>query len=223
MDSRLDALLERTHTYTAFADHRRHLCTSDQLETVLARAQKAIADGTAAVVIFDDATGIRTEVESNGSAEAILGRLEPAGTEARRLGPGRPKLGVVSREVSLLPRHWDWLAAQPGGASAALRRLVDDARKRHRAQDALRAAREAANKAMSVLAGDQPGFEEVLRALYRDEFARAEALMAAWPEDLRRHFARLTGIAAELAALAQQEAALGSSDAEATPTVGSER
>lgn len=208
MDTELDALLLRARTYSAFADHARHLHTNAELAAVVTAAQRALADGTAAVVtIFDDATGERTEVEPRGSAESVASRLAPKADAPGRPGPGRPRLGVVSREVSLLPRHWEWLGAQPGGASAALRRLVDAARKRGRAQHAARVAQDAAAKALSVLAGDLPGFEEVLRAIYRAELVRLAELMSAWPHDLRSHAQRLIETVAALHALAQQEAA----------------
>jgi len=108
-----------------------------------------------------------------------------------RAGPGRPRLGVVGREVSLLPRHWDWLEAQPGGASAALRRLVDEARKRDPAQQRIRQAIEAAYRFMTALAGDRPGYEEATRALYAGDRARFASLIAAWPPDVVCHIERL--------------------------------
>ncbi|MEC4600231.1 DUF2239 family protein, partial [Burkholderia vietnamiensis] len=100
---------------------------------------------------------------------------------------GRPKLGVVSREVTLLPRHWDWLAAQPGGASVALRKLVEDARRTHAAADRRRDAQARAYHFMSALAGDLPGFEEAVRALYANDLARMGELIAGWPADVSAH------------------------------------
>ena len=110
--------------------------------------------------------------------------LRPA---APARGPGRPKLGVVAREVTLLPRHWDWLAAQPGGASVALRRLVEDARRVSASDDRRRAAQEAAYRFMQAMAGDQPGYEDATRALFAGDVARFEERTAAWPEDVREH------------------------------------
>jgi hypothetical protein len=101
---------------------------------------------------------------------------------------GRPKLGVVPREITLLPRHWDWLAVQPGGASAALRRLVEAARK---APASPAAARDAACRFMGQMCGDRPGYEEAVRALYRGEDERFEALIAGWPADVRAYIAKL--------------------------------
>ena len=106
-------------------------------------------------------------------------------------GPGRPRLGVVAREVTLLPRHWDWLNDQPGGASAALRRLVDQARKANAGRDRIRRAQEATYRFMSAMAGDEPGFEEATRALFAGRPAVFDALTDAWPPDVRDHSRKL--------------------------------
>ncbi|MDB5750693.1 MAG: hypothetical protein JWP65_1114, partial [Ramlibacter sp.] len=97
------------------------------------------------------------------------------------------QLGVVAREVTLLPRHWDWLAAQPGGASVTLRRLVDEARRGAGGADAMRAARERAYRFLNAVAGNLPGFEEALRALFAGDAARFAEFAAAWPQDVREH------------------------------------
>lgn len=130
-----------------------------------------------AILVFDDATGRLTDLDYWDAAKAT-----PAPS------PGRPRLGVKAREVTLLPRHWDWLAAQPGGASAALRRLVEAASKG--APDATQ-RRDAVYNFMSHACGDRPGYEEALRALYRDDDAGFADMIAAWPADIRRHIARL--------------------------------
>lgn len=207
MSDALDEVLARGATFSAFLDHQRHLCTANDLEVVVQAAREALERGEAqAVTVFHDATGNRTEVEPGAQAVAVRGRLVPGTEVEKREGPGRPKLGVVSREVSLLPRHWEWLNAQSGGASAAIRRLVDQARKEHRARDAARGARDAAYRSMSVLVGDQPGFEEASRALYADQLERFQELSAPWPADLREHLLRMAGISAALADLAAREA-----------------
>jgi hypothetical protein len=131
-----------------------------------------------------------------GSHREIVARLpqppapepEPA-TEPR--GRGRPKLGVVAREVTLLPRHWDWLSTRPGGASVALRKLVDDARRANGDRDRQRAARDAGYHFMSTMAGDMPGFEEASRALFANDRDRFNELIAAWPVDIRDHIITL--------------------------------
>ncbi|RZI91619.1 MAG: DUF2239 family protein, partial [Variovorax sp.] len=108
---------------------------------------------------------------------------------------GRPKLGVVAREVTLLPRHWDWLNRQPGGASVALRKLVEDARRVNTDRDTVRAAREATYRFMSAIAGHLPGFEEAARALFANEKERFDALVAPWPDDVPDHLRKLSASA----------------------------
>lgn len=186
------------HTYTAFADGKRHVATDAALEAVVAAAREALAAGSAEhVVIFADASGKMTEVEADAAAGAIAERLgvAPAPAPERQAGPGRPKLGVVSREVSLLPRHWDWLGAQSGGASAAIRRMVEEAIKRDGAGLTVRQARDAANAFMWRLATDQPHHEEVSRALYRGDDETLESLLADWTPDLAAHMRHLAGVA----------------------------
>ena len=106
-------------------------------------------------------------------------------------GPGRPRLGVVAREVTLLPRHWDWLAIQPGGASVALRKLVEVARRDSETRDRVRQASAVAYRFMSTIAGHEAGFEEASRALFAGDQAGFEALIAGWPVDVRHHLKRL--------------------------------
>jgi hypothetical protein len=130
-------------------------------------------DGGAGVLIFEDATGRQIDPDFRVDAPA-------AALPAR----GRPKLGVVAKEVTLLPRHWDWLAGQPGGASGTLRRLVEDARKTSAAKDQKRAAQEAAFRFMNAIAGNFANFEDVLRALYADDPIKMQALMQGWPGDV---------------------------------------
>jgi hypothetical protein len=111
--------------------------------------------------------------------------------------PGRPKLGVVPREVTLLPRHWDWLAGQPGGASVALRKLVEQARRTNQDKDRLRLAQEAAYRFMSTMAGNEPGFEEAARALFAANQVRFSEFVEPWPIDVRDHAKKLAARAFE--------------------------
>jgi hypothetical protein len=113
---------------------------------------------------------------------------------------------VTAREITLLPRQWDWLARQPGGASAALRRLVEEARKRAPGPEA---AREAAHHFMSHMCGDRPGYEEALRALWRGDAGRFRELVAPWPKDVRAFLARLLGDEGQGAAAGQPVAGKG--------------
>jgi hypothetical protein len=121
---------------------------------------------------------------------ALTGQDGPdpgAGHAAGRRGPGRPRLGVVGREVTLLPRQWDWLAAQPGGASVALRKLVEAARKADQSPQRIRRTQDTAYRFMHALSGDLPGFEEATRALYRWDLPELERLTGSWPRDVRDH------------------------------------
>ena len=148
-----------------------------------------------AVVIIDDETGRSIDLDLRGSTSQIRSRIDgnakrerTAKTSVRR---GRPSLGVISREVTLLPRHWDWLSKQRGGASATLRRLVDDARKRHGSEGDRAAAREALYRAMLVLGGNKEGFEEAARALFAGDRRSFNARINIWPSDISRYLRRL--------------------------------
>ena len=176
-------------TYTAFDTHRL-LATGTLLEVTLAvKASPGHMAGT--ILTFDDDTGKVVDLDLHGTAEEIAARHRAREEGMAARGRGRPKLGVVAREVTLLPRHWEWLSAQRGGASVTLRRLIDEARKAEGGQAAVRAARDNAYRFMSAIAGDLLGFEEAVRALYAGDSGRLEQHMADWPEDLRVHVRKL--------------------------------
>ena len=163
---------------------------SGPLADVAPHFKKALEKGGTSVFLFDDATGRAFDIDTRGTTDEMLSRLRrsaPKPDEER--GPGRPKLGVVAREVTLLPSQWEWLAAQPGGASVTLRKLVDEARRGPKAK--ARAARDAAYHFMSAMAGDREGFEEATRALFADDRGKFATLVAAWPKDVRDHVTRL--------------------------------
>ncbi|HEY3443357.1 MAG TPA: DUF2239 family protein [Paludibaculum sp.] len=143
----------------------------------------------APVLIFDDETSEPVELDFRGTWEEVAARLPGASQPPR--GPGRPKLGVLAREVTLLPRHWEWLSSQPGGASVALRRLVEQARRTNAGKDQIRQGQEAAYRFLSAIAGNLPGFEEACRALFAGDARRFDALLEPWPEGLRTHARRL--------------------------------
>jgi hypothetical protein len=158
----------------------------------VATALKALVerDPDAQVLVFDEASGAQVDLNLHGSIEEVLRRLpepcppaESAATTTR--GVGRPKLGVVAREVTLLPRHWEWLASQPGGASVALRKLVEHAQRGSKENDQLRLARESSYRFINAMAGDQPGFEEAARALFAGNREQFELQMRTWPADVR--------------------------------------
>jgi hypothetical protein len=152
------------------------------------------ADDLHTILAFDDATGRVIDFNVRGSDADVTARYTPPPSvedSAEPRGRGRPKLGVVSREVTLLPRHWEWLASQPGGASVILRRLVDQERRQGSGKQQRRAAQEAAYKFMSAIAGDLPGFEEATRALFADNRSRFEHEIAKWPPDIRAYALKL--------------------------------
>jgi uncharacterized protein len=180
-------------SFTAFAGLRR--LASGPLTEVALAIKHAIGTTSEPIVVFSDSSGRAVDIDLRGTDQDMVARLSnPASIapiDAAPRGRGRPKLGVVAREVTLLPRHWEWLNAQPGGASVALRRLVDEARRNSGDRDRLRAARDAAYHFMSAMAGNLPNFEEAARALFADDRQRFAGLIAAWPEDLRDHLVRL--------------------------------
>ena len=144
------------------------------------------------VLLFDADSGRQIDLDVSGSAEDIRRRYreqvsdpgaEIKGPKKRR---GRPKLGVVGKEVTLLPRHWEWLEQQRGGASATLRRLIDQARKALSDQEQVQQAQDAAQRFMTAMAGDLPGYEEAVRALYASNGPKFREETARWPADIRR-------------------------------------
>lgn len=159
----------------------------------------------ASILVFDDASGSVVDLDLRGKTAEIVVRLTErerreattaktqtaSDTDAEPRGRGRPKLGVVAREVTLLPRQWEWLSAQAGGASQVLRRLVDDARRSDGGQTQAKAAREAAYRFLNALAGDFPGFEDAIRSLFAGEEQDFAERMNAWPPDVRRHALKL--------------------------------
>jgi hypothetical protein len=176
------------HSYSAFSGDR--LIAFGAFADVLS-ASKAYVDASEEdprLLIFEDRTGKQIDFDFTGTLAEVLERALPA---PERHGPGRPKLGVVSREVSLLPRHWEWLEDQPQGISAGLRRLVDEARKRNPGELRARKGREALNKFMTAIAGNLVNYEEATRALFASDNARFEELVADWPEDIRAHLQRV--------------------------------
>jgi len=186
--------MEDNESCTAFAGERR-LASGTSLEVALAVAAALRANPHQSILAFGDVTGRQVDFDLRGSDADIAARLAPPAAEEgpARKGAGRPKLGVVAREVTLLPRHWEWLGEQPGGASVTLRKLVDAARKGQGADAGVAASRAkaAADRFMSTMLGNQPGYEEASRALYGGDRDRFEALSQAWPADLRDHARKL--------------------------------
>jgi len=165
--------------FVAFAGDVR--LAAGELADVAAAARRAQeGDPHAAIVVFSRESAEVADLDLRGTAEEVAARYRSPDPAAGRRG--RPKLGVVSREVTLLPRHWEWLARQPGGASVTLRRLVEAARKSD--ANLARARTEAAYRFMSAMGGDRPGFEEAARALFAGDRARLASLLEPWPADI---------------------------------------
>lgn len=189
----------------AFAGSRR-LAKGNLLEVAL-KAREALEQGESdPILIFNQETSRLVEVDLGASEAAIRQRFtslcmpdgpkeeEPAGTKR---GPGRPKMGVVGREVTLLPRHWEWLDEQPGGASVALRKLVEMAKRANQGEDCLRKAQESVHRFMWAMAGDLPGFEEASRSFYAGNYELFTELTGSWPKDIRTHLLELVGAVAQ--------------------------
>lgn len=187
-------------TFTTFLGHRR--LASGSLAVNALAVKKASAKGASeSALTFCDQTGTLVDIDISGSEQEMLARLPHGGIEltapppstetAEPRGRGRPKLGVIAREVTLLPRHWEWLAAQPGGASVSLRKLVDEARKAHVESDRQRQTAERAYRFMAAMAGDMAGFEDVSRALFSNDTQRFHQLTDSWPADLRDYLRSL--------------------------------
>jgi hypothetical protein len=190
-----------TRTFTAFIGMEK--LESGLIEPVV-RAVKASFDrreNTPPVLVFEDSTGKQVDFDLEGTPAEVVERLawHPLFRSLddlmpRRTGPGRPRLGVVSREISLFPRHWEWLERQPQGASAAIRKLVEEARGKEPEKDQALERRDAAGKFMWAMAGNLPNFEEASRALYAGDNARFDAWIRSWPADVRNYLRRMLGL-----------------------------
>jgi len=178
-----------TQTYTAFTAHKL-LAQGDLVKVALKVKRKLKDDPHAGVLIFSDLTGKQMDFDLRGSEKEVEDRLQKFVAEEPGnaiQGRGRPKLGVVAREVSLLPRHWEWLATQSGGASATIRRLIEDARKKTSDRDTIKQSQERTYKFMTAIGGDLPGYEEALRALYAKDGKKFQKQIGEWPEHVKDH------------------------------------
>ncbi len=190
-----------------------HTCVASGVLPDVAREVRTLLDAQPAttVLILDACTSEPIEVDLRGTPAEVFARLAAASQELATVpgsdgrtttdgvaaapdegrAPGRPRLGVVAREVTLLPRHWKWLSEQPGGASVTLRKLVEEARRSYAGEIRVRRTRESCYRFMNTIAGNEPGFEEALRALYADDPARFAAVTEGWPADVRDHARQL--------------------------------
>ncbi len=164
---------------TAFTGH--DLLLAGSRADVARAVRERLASGAPQdILVFDDETGDQIDID-------LRANVAPE----KAAGPGRPRLGVVAREITLLPRHWEWLATQPGGASVTLRKLVDAARHDNPQAQVARRRQEAAHRFMLAIGGNLPGFEEASRALFAGDLPRLATLIADWPADVRDHALRL--------------------------------
>ena len=204
-----------TKQYVAFAGDE--IIARGEITEVVRRCKTRLDGGEESrIALYDDANGRAIDIDYSGGAAEVLARLgdhpilgesvrkPPAGppdqTTKMPRGRGRPKLGVVAREITLLPRHWEWLGGQSGSASAALRRLVETARKDGADREQVRKTVEAAHRFMWDIAGDQPGFEDASRALFAKDFKLFVERISRWPEGVRAQLKRFTERARSLSA-----------------------
>ncbi len=186
--------------YIAF-DGDRRIASGDLAGVARAAKERLDRRKDASILVFNADTSAPVDIDYRGNVADVLARLPQVATmqaatdendtQPAPRGPGRPKLGVVAREITLLPRHWEWLAGQSGGASVTLRRLVDEARRGSEHKDRVRHAQEAAYRFVSVMAGDRPNYEDAMRALFGGDALRFEKLIADWPADVRSHALQL--------------------------------
>jgi hypothetical protein len=169
----------------AFEGSRR-IAEGSLAEVTVEAKRVLLEDRDKAVLLFDCDSGQQVDIDYRIEPEP-----EAVVAEVRRVG--RPKLGVVAREVTLLPRHWEWLSSQPGGASVAMRKLVEEARKKSEGKDRVRRAQEAAYRFITAMAGNEPGYEEALRALFASDRERFEMYASAWPADVKEQALKMAG------------------------------
>ncbi len=195
------AMTAPTFSWIAFS-HARCIASGSPQEVATAVKALVDADSEASTLVFDATTSEPVEIDLRGTVADVVARLPMqnsapdcvASTPLART-PGRPKLGVTAREVTLLPRHWEWLAAQSGGASVALRKLVEQALRSNGEADRIRTAKEATYRFMTAIAGNEPGHEEAVRALFAGDLEKLAALLEAWPADISKHVLKLAGAA----------------------------
>lgn len=176
-------------SYTVF-DKFQILSQGSLNEVAIAVKKRLRIQSDARILIFSDSTGRQVDLDFSGTEKDTLERLKiyiPK-TASPHTGAGRPKLGVIPREISLLPHHWEWLLNQEGGASSAIRRLIDEKNKPALlAKDKIKQAQEVTYKFLSAIAGDLPHFEDVIRFLYRKDKKKFENLMSDWPKDIVKY------------------------------------
>lgn len=201
--------MENTGTACIAFEGSRRIASGPLSEVALKVKEVYDAHPLSRILVFDAVTSEPIELDCRGSAAQVMSRISaakdvspltetPKPEQAAPAGPGRPRLGVVAREVTLLPRHWEWLSTQPGGASVALRKLVEQAKRASASVDRVRSSQNAAFQFMSAMAGNLDGFEEAARALFAADRPRFEVLITAWPADVHEHLKQLAETAFQL-------------------------
>lgn len=164
------------------------LITGSLEEAALAAFHHLQSQSAESVLIFNDATYAIMDIDLSGGAVLVKRKAAsyPTANTTAKSGPGRPKLGVIGKEVTLLPRHWEWLASQKGGASVTLRKLIDNARRDPKisAQSERKQAQDLTYKFCNAIAGDLPGYEEALRCLYAVDEEGFCNHIGEWPVDI---------------------------------------
>ncbi len=188
--------------YAAFESHK--LIARGPLEKVALETRKRLRqNGEFPILIFSELTGRPVDIDLRGSESDVIARLRMFRNQtsdqssAQTQGVGRPRLGVVAREISLLPHHWEWLINQEGGSSSTLRTLIEEKIKRSdleksQEKNRVKQAQEVTFKFLNAIAGDLPKFEEVTRYLYRKDHSRFQELMSDWPKDIVKQALRLS-------------------------------
>ncbi|MEK6749951.1 MAG: DUF2239 family protein [Pseudomonadota bacterium] len=177
-------------SYTAFDGFK--IISQGSLEVVALDVKRHLkAHRDARILIFSDTSGKQMDFDLSGTEKEVLERLKifkPQEPPVQPSGPGRPKLGVITREIALLPHQWEWLSNQTGGSSVALRRLVDEKiNSGTLGKDKVKQMQEAAYSFLSAIAGDFPNFEEAIRFLYRRDKKKFKELISTWPNDVATH------------------------------------
>ncbi|MEI6691340.1 MAG: DUF2239 family protein [Chlorobium sp.] len=196
--------MKRSHIQRCTAFNSYRCIASGELVNVAEKVKEYIDRGEAlSALIFDDVTSELVEIDFRGTLQDVVKGLGEVaeivdsttlvpGEASIQRGPGRPKLGVVPREVTLLPRHWEWLNSQQGGASVALRKLVEEARRSNNEKEQLRKSQDVLYRFMYAIAGDLPGFEEATRSLYAGSSEKFNEIVASWPGDILHHVQKLS-------------------------------
>lgn len=163
--------------YTAFRGDTRII--TDSLFNVALALQK---QSEMNVLVFNDQTGQQIDLDLSGSEDDLKQRY----TEVEYVKKvGRPKLGVISREITLQQKHWNWLDQQSSSASAVIRKLIDKELNDPSSESNIMLAKQAIDHFMLAMLGNMPNYEEATRALYQGNKSHFLALIHNYPKDLK--------------------------------------